>query len=75
MSGRKLWERVAEPSCQLVHFAGVAQVDTATLCGQTDWLGHPDGDGKPTDAPVSCLGCLAVARFVLERGLPAELRK
>jgi hypothetical protein len=77
--GRKeKWERVAEPSEGLVHFCTTGTVDLATLCGISDWLGRDRiraGDGVYTDDAVNCKGCLAIAKYVVERGLPEELTR
>lgn len=72
---REIWERVAEPSEGLVHFTAPGVLDAATLCGRTDWLGCPACDGVPSKKAVTCRGCLALVRYVLERGLPHELKK
>jgi hypothetical protein len=72
--GRRLWERVAEPSENRVHFTGIGLCDSVTLCGRPDWLQCSKGDGEPTKAAVNCPGCLAIVRHVLNRGLPRELR-
>lgn len=76
MRRTRQWERVAEPSEGKTHFLTTGEVGLATLCGIPDWLGADRvGDGTYTDDKVNCKGCLAIAKYVVERGLPEELKR
>lgn len=68
------WERVREPSEGYVHFKHGGGHDLVTLCGLTDWIGRPEGDGEDADREnVNCPSCLATVKYVLGLGKPREL--
>lgn len=46
-----------------VHYDSVPGADFVTLCGVTDWIGHPKA-GTPTRKPVTCRGCRAIVAYV-----------
>lgn len=48
----------------LVHYDGVGQVSTQTLCGHVD---RTTWDWKETNKRVNCVGCIAVRDHVMGR--------
>lgn len=57
-------KHVLEGSTGLVHYDGPGVLGNVTLCGITDWLGRPDGDGKLTKRRVTCAACISVVDHV-----------
>lgn len=54
--------RKFDETANLVHYDGVGQVSTMTLCGAVDWVG---AEWVETTQRVNCRGCIAVRNHVL----------
>jgi hypothetical protein len=50
-----------DETSNLVHYEGVGQNSTMTLCGAVDWIG---ADWIETTKRVNCIGCIAVRKHV-----------
>lgn len=46
----------------LIHYEGVGQNSTMTLCGATDWVG---AEWIETTKRVNCIGCIATRNHVM----------
>jgi hypothetical protein len=61
---KKKFKRYAEPSEGVVHLESCGLMGNVTLCGMTDWINAPEGDGEETTDPVTCQSCLAIVEFI-----------